>query len=61
MTRKTRDSLSRRPLWRLGAGALALLFALTSDAVARGGFGGGFGGFGGGVGGFGGGAGGFGT
>ena len=37
----TTSSWSRRPLWRLGAGALAPLFAFNSDAVARGGFGGG--------------------
>ena len=58
-TMKTRHhTWDRRPLWRVGAALLALLFAISSDAVARGGFGGGGGGFGGGGGGFGGGGGG---
>jgi len=54
MTLENGTARRRPPIWRVGTAALALLFALSSDAVARGGFGGGFGGGRGGGGGFGG-------
>jgi uncharacterized protein len=55
MMRTIQNQSGQRPALRIGAAVIALLFLLSSDAIARGGFGGGGGrGFGGG-GGFGGG------